>query len=227
MRAPPVLLTRPIADSDRFADALRVAGVAEVVIAPLMRIEFAGTVPVGIEGLILTSANAVAAYVEAGGQAGLPAWVVGPRTAALARNAGLEVRAVASRAEALIDLIPDDAPPLWHLSGDVVRGDIVGALRARGQDADRRSLYRQVPCPLSPDARAILRAGPVVAPVFSPRSAVLLSEACADLTCDLRLVALSAAVAEACPLRPRRIAETPDGAAMLKAVLAELQTMEG
>ncbi len=221
MRALPVLLTRPRADGDRVAAALRAAGVERVLVAPLVRIAPRGRLPDHDGGLLLTSANAVAAYVAAGGTGGRPAWTVGPRTAAAAAAAGLEVRGVADDAEALARLVPANAPPLLHLRGAIARGDLAGALRARGISASEAILYAQEALPLDAEAVALIALGPVLAPVYSPRGASLLMAACRDPSrANLRAVCLSRAVAAACDVPVAAVAARPDGAAMLDAVLA-------
>ena len=215
MTTPPVLLTRPLADARRFAAALGVP----CVLAPLFEVAFLRPAPEA-RALLLTSANAVAAWVEGGGARGLPAWCVGPRTAARARAAGLDVRGVAATAEALARLVPADAPPLLHARGAAVRGDLAGRLRARGLRVGEAVLYEARPLPLSDEARALARAGPVLAPVFSPRGALRLGGAWPpEALGHLRAVALSPAVGRALPVPPVAVARRPDGGAMRQAVL--------
>ena len=223
MRPLPVLLTRPRPDGDRLAGILRANGADPVLVAPLLRIVPGGALPALRGGLLLTSANAVEAYVAAGGPPGLPAWTVGPRTAASARGAGLEVRGTAQDAEALARLVPRDAPPLVHLRGAVARGDLAGALRARGIDAVEAVIYAQEALPLPAEAAALIARGPVLAPLYSPRGATLLMQAVAQrMRANLRPVCLSGAVAAACAVPPLAVAERPDGKAMLAAILANL-----
>lgn len=230
MRPLPVLLTRPRVDAERLAALLRAGGAERVDVSPLLRIEPVGSVPKIVGGLLLTSANAVAVYAAAGGRPGLPVWAVGPRTAARAREIGLDVRGVAPDAATLAELVPLDAPPLVHLRGAVARGDLVGALRARGIEAEAVVIYAQRAVPLSPPARALIASGPVLAPLYSPRSAsLLMAELDGASQANLRTVCLSEAVAEACGIAPLAVAERPDGAAMLDAILANLvpSTVEG
>lgn len=216
---PPVLLTRPEPESLRFAVCLGVP----TLISPLLRIERRrGPVPAA-DALLLTSGHGVAAWVEAGGARSIPAWCVGPRTAAAARAAGLDVRATAADAVALADIVPDDAPPLLHARGAHTRGGLAGRLRARGLRVAEAVVYDAVAVPLTEEARRAARAGPVVAPVFSPRTACLLAEAWPEGALGhLHAVALSPAVARALPVPPFRVATRPDGAAMAEATLAAL-----
>ncbi|SDZ02790.1 uroporphyrinogen-III synthase [Jannaschia faecimaris] len=228
MHALPVLLTRPAEDSLRLATQLRRFGAQEVVIAPLMRLEVDAALPPIAGGVLLTSRNAVAAFVAGQGAPGLPAWVVGPGTAAEAVKAGFHVRAVAPNVEALVDMVPEDAPALVHLRGVVTRGDLAARLSARGLRVTEAVTYRQAPQPLTPAAISLLRRGPVLVPLYSPRSASLFADACPTEALDhLRLLALSPAVAKACPVCPLAISETPDGEGMLALIRDSLPAIGG
>ncbi|CTQ49678.1 uroporphyrinogen-III synthase [Jannaschia donghaensis] len=224
----PVLLTRPQADAQRMVGTLREMGAQRVEVSPLLRIDPTGPPPEIAGGVILTSANAVAVLAGRSDLRGCPAWVVGPRTARLAEDIGLNVKGVAAQADTLVDLIPNDAPHLTHLRGEVSRGDIVGRLTRRGIVADERVVYRQTPLDLTASARALLRDGPVLVPLFSPRSARLFAMACPhDAVPNLRLLALSDAVAAECPVRPVGICETPDGAGMYALLKRRLTQIGG
>ncbi|MEM9794919.1 MAG: uroporphyrinogen-III synthase [Pseudomonadota bacterium] len=223
----PVLLTRPRADSERWAQRLARAGVRRVILSPLLDIHPSGQVPEWSGGLLFTSANAVETYQRCGGPSGLPTWCVGPRTAALADEAGLRVQATAPDADRLAQAIPTDVPPLLHLRGAVQRGDLVGALRARGIAASERVIYQAVPQDLTAEALGSFGVGPVVAPLFSPRTASLLVAQCSpDALRNLQAVCLSKAVANALPVPARAIADTPDGVGLFKA-LVELLGLKG
>ncbi|SFJ26732.1 uroporphyrinogen-III synthase [Jannaschia pohangensis] len=215
----PVLLTRPLADAEALAAQLRAEGVERVVISPLLRIVAFGDLPALTGGLIFTSVNAVEAFAALGGRRGLPAWVVGPRTAAAAEAAGCEVQGVAPDAATLVLTIPADAPPLTHLRGDVQRGDLAADLTARGLKAVSQVIYRAEAQALSPDAVEVIAAGPVLAPLYSPRSAALLFEAVPGDRYDRILaICLSRAVADACPVPPLAVSDRPDGPAMMQTI---------
>ncbi|UWQ22373.1 uroporphyrinogen-III synthase [Jannaschia sp. W003] len=214
----PVLLTRPRPASERVAVALGVP----CIIAPLLEIVAVGAPPEA-EALLLTSAHGVDAWAEGGGARGLPTWCVGPRTAERARAAGLDVRGTAADAAALAAMVPEDAPPLLHARGADVRGDLAARLRARGLRVAEAVLYEARARPLTEEALALARAGPVLAPVYSPRSARLLgNEWPRGALGNLRAVALSGAVARALPVPPLAVAARPDGAAMIDALRREI-----
>ncbi|WGH77691.1 uroporphyrinogen-III synthase [Jannaschia ovalis] len=212
----PILLTRPDAASREVAAHL--AG-ERIVISPLIEVAPFGALPADLPDLLLSSRNAVAAYVALGGGPGRAAWVVGPGTAEAARAAGLSVRATAPDAATLAREVPVGTGPLLHLRGEVQRGDLAGDLRARGIPASDAVIYRQTPLALSAEALALLRAGPVLVPLYSPRSAALFGDAVPpEARGNLRLVCLSRAVAAAAPVPPDAVACAPDGPAMLAAI---------
>lgn len=224
----PVLLTRPKAQSQAFARALedRFGPQVRPVIAPLMEVEpLAPPLPDGpFAGVIFTSANAVAA---AGALEPLPrlAWCVGDRTAQAAQSAGFVARSAGGDAGALVAAILADPPAgrLLHLRGEETRGGVAERLAAAGVETLSLTVYRQAAQQMPEAGRALLAApGPVVVPLFSPESARRLgAELTAPAKATLRLVAMSAAVAEAAQGIDQGglwVAGRPDAAAMLEAV---------
>lgn len=223
-----LLLTRPLPAARRFLGALEAAHGAPVpaILSPILAIR---PVPVALSerpaALILTSENAAARLGELG-LGGLPAWCVGPRTAAVARAQGGEAVEAGPDAERLLAalLAARPAGPLLHLRGEHVRADLAARLRAAGIEAREAVAYRQEALAPTVEARAAL-AGPasLVVPLFSPRSATLLGGW--SPRAPLHVVALSGAVAEAAaPLGPERllVAPVPDGAAMVGPTLSAL-----
>ncbi|MFE3836734.1 uroporphyrinogen-III synthase [Pseudogemmobacter sonorensis] len=229
---PVVLLTRPAAQSARFAEALRARFGPDlaILISPLMETEaLAPTLPPGpFAALILTSETGAAAACRLraeGAELPGPAFCVGTRTAHAAR--GFQAVAAAGDATDLARLILSrpDPGPLLHLHGidraaDMarllpgrkVRSCAVYAQRARGFDA--------------PVLDLLARPGPVLVPLFSPRSARLFAAALPPGPgADLRPVAISANARDALPapmaLRTR-IAARPDAEAMVEALAEAL-----
>lgn len=199
-----------------------------VVISPIMRLRFLE--PDWPEGefrvLILTSETGVEAALrlrEAGRPLPEAALCVGDHTAAVARAAGFAAESAQGDAEALIAkvLAAEETGPFLHLRGREARGDIAPRLAAKGRKAEAVVVYEQVAEPLTDEAVLLLGGGgPVIVPVFSPRSAVLLAEQ-GPFAARLWVVAISRAAAEAAArLGAERIvtADRPDGAAMLDAI---------
>ncbi|WP_127901309.1 uroporphyrinogen-III synthase [Solirhodobacter olei] len=227
--APILLLTRPEAASRRFAEAARARFGAAVVplIAPLIEITFADTRPdlAGIRGLVFTSENGVAAYLRLEQGRILPAWCVGPRTAEAARAGGLRAHAAGGDVAALAEMLAREGVtgPLLHSHGAHRAGDLEGRLAAAGIALRSHPAYAQEARAPSAEALAALAGQtPVIAPVFSPRSARLFRAAFPAPDAPLRLVALSPAVAEALGPGPVRVAARPDAGAMLDALAEEL-----
>ncbi|WP_298429591.1 uroporphyrinogen-III synthase [uncultured Jannaschia sp.] len=227
MRPLPILLTRPRAAATSLAARLADTG-ATVLVSPLLELSPMGALPAISGGVLLTSPAAVDAWTAMGGTGAWPAWVVGPETARRAAEAGFDVRGVAADAAALATLVPEDAPPLVHLRGEVQRGDLAGDLRARGRDATDAVIYRQTALGLTAPARALLRAGPTLVPLYSPRTATIFGTECpAGALGHVRAVCLSRAVAEAAPVRPVAMAARPDGQAMESAIRKALAANGG
>ncbi|WP_238366433.1 uroporphyrinogen-III synthase [Mesobacterium pallidum] len=224
---PNVLLTRPEPDSR--ALATWIGGRARVVISPLMEIAPVGRVPDlgGARGVILTSRHAVPLI---GPGRGRQAFVVGERTAQVAREAGWDVARVAPDAETLLAALVAQPPdgPLLHLRGAVVRGDLAARLSAAGIETADRVVYHQHARKLGTEAREMLSGtGRVILPLFSPRSAALLGNE-APFRAFLDVVALSPAVADAAQVvRPDAVtvAERPDLAALKAALSGRLDAV--
>jgi uroporphyrinogen-III synthase len=232
---PPFLLTCPAAQGDRFAEELRARfgpGI-HVVLSPLLVPHYLTPVlPGAITGVIFTSETGVAALSPLLSAGGKPAWCVGDRTAQAARLAGYDARSAAGDAATLVAAILTEAPtgPLLHARGEDSRGAVAERLTASGIPTAEALVYAQQPLPLTAEAFLLLAGiGPVMVPLFSPRSAALFAAAVAEIeaVAPLWIVALSPAVAEAAAaLRPARqaVAAFPDAAALLDAAEALIAT---
>ena len=221
MARPVLLLTRPRQASLDFAASLGEGVAAEVVIAPLIAIEPVGEVPDldGFAGVIVTSGHAVARLGEA--LRGRRVFTVGERTAEAAAAFGATARCLGATVDAFIDRLGEVATPAIYLHGRHVSTDLARVAQSRRSDVTARVIYDQVPRPLEEDALRAARGGrTVVAPVFSRRSADLLTRALAGDASPPLFVAISDAVADR--LRAHGevvVAETPDAGAMRRAVL--------
>jgi len=179
-------------------------------------------VPKAPGGVILTSGHAVPAAATLA--PGATAYCVGGTTAGRASRAGLDAISAGGDAEALVAMILADPPrgALLHLRGAEARGDVAARLTDAGVPCADRVVYRAVPCNLSARAQALLDGdAPVILPLFSPRSAELVSGQ-GPWRAELRIAAMSAAVARAAtPLCAARldIAAQPEAEAMLTLTL--------
>lgn len=228
-----VLLTRPLAQSTRFAAALRARlGPVPVVISPVLDIvpdpEAAARALVGAGGLIFTSENGVAACQGLTIAPGLPAYCVGTRTAQAAEALGGTVRIGPGDLGGLVAMIVAEgwpqAAPLVHLHGTHVTGDAAAQLATHGIPARGAIVYDQTAQALDKAAGDLLQGeAPVLVPIFSARSARLLVTELDKATAPLRIVAISPAVARELPVHSDRqvsVAGSPDATSVLEALVA-------
>lgn len=224
---PTLLITRPQPAADRFVGNLprRILSRVNLCISPLIRIErIAMSIDFGdARGVIFSSANGVAAAAGLTDRRDLPAYCVGEATTRLARAEGWAAQRAGDTAQALIASLlgAGERGPLLHLSGVHTRGEIAETLTAGGCTTRRVAVYDQKLVPLSDEAQAVLaRRGPVVVPVFSPRTARHFVGQCPN-TGNIHLIAMSAAVAEslsALANKPLTIAERPDADSMVEQI---------
>lgn len=224
----PVLLTRPEAQARRFADALaeRFGARLTPVISPLMAARLLRTAlpPGDFVAVLFTSETGVSAATALQASLPLRAYCVGRQTARVAKAAGFQTLSADGDASALIDLVKADRPRgrLLHLRGQDTTGAVAERLTNAGFPTVEIVIYRQDPQPLTAAALALMRrAGPVLVPLFSPRSAELLAGALPDDTkASLYLAALSPVVGETVtfPHAALITARRPDADAMLQAL---------
>lgn len=225
---PLLLLTRPRAQSERFAGdfAARFGTGFDIVIAPVMEIVLTGEpIPLdGIAGLIFTSENGVAAFAAVQADRSLPAWCVGERTAAAARAAGFDATASEGTATTLVRDIAARHPQgrLLHLRGEHAAGDVQGDLAGMGFGIETRVVYRQQALPLGEDVQSrVARAPLTLLPLFSPRSARLVADQLSGSPARLAVATISPAATRAwtgpAPALLREAAR-PDAAAVMDAL---------
>lgn len=228
--APVFLLTRPRAQSERFAQQMRdvLGAQADIRIHSLQEIQ-ALDVQVdltGIAALAFTSENGARVFADQSTRRDLPAYCVGDRTAATATELGFAAFSAGGTVDDLADLIVAAKPQgrVLHLQGKHKAGDLVAALTAQGVNAAGFEIYDQRALPVAPALHALLLGqGQVVAPIFSPRNAALFSQAVlgAEMTVQLLPIAISAATRDALAPEIAAICETadhPSGANMLQSL---------
>ena len=235
------LLSRPRDESQSLAAALAVRDVGTV-IEPMMEVHYCVAPALDlatVQAILCTSANGVRALARVTGERGRPLLAVGEATASRARAEGFT--SVASADGAVTDLVRLAAARLrpqngrlLQVAGNVVAGDLVGALRAHGFVIERRVLYEARPVErLSTAALSALRGRTIdFALFFSPRTAAIfvrlagiagVAGCCRTIT-SLAISAAADAVLTGLPWRDRRVAERPNQPALLDtldAVLAE------
>ncbi len=237
------LVTRPLADAGRTADALAARGVSALV-EPMLRIEFLPTVALdlaGVQAFLFTSANGVRAFAAASRERDLPAFAAGDATAREARAVGFRrVESAAGDGRALARLAAARCDPsagsLLHASGEAVTGDLAGSLAEAGFAVRREALYRARPAgSFSPALAGELAAGRLrLALFFSPRTAAVFArlalrsgveESCRSVHACVLGEAVGRAL-EGVAWREVRIAGRPDHEAMMAEVDRILETFD-
>ena len=225
-----VFLTRPKADSRDFARGLGVDN--PVIISPVFEVrQFAMTADLSkYAGIVIGSRHALVCLSDKNPD-GMCAYAVGQRTADAARKMGLVVKTADGNADALVELMAADMPDgRWlYPHGKHVSGDIADRLNNLGIITESRIVYDQVAMPLSAEAKVAFSGDErMVIPLFSPRSAALLSKQTRDLNVRARLslVAMSASVAAAwdgADPEDIHLAAHPNAREMMNATLAVIQ----
>jgi uroporphyrinogen-III synthase len=235
------LVTRPRAEAAELAEALAQRGIAAI-IEPLLEIHYRGAPApdlAGVQAILCTSANGVRALARLSGERAVKLFAVGDSTAARARDEGFaRVESAGGSLGDLARLVRDRLDPasgrLLHVTGDVMAGDLAGALRADGFAVDRAVLYEAHPAAGLGAAcvRALAEGIVDFALFFSPRTAAIFARLAdraglAQAIGGVTALSLSAAVEEglgALSFRARHIAQRPDQPSLLAAldrVLAE------
>lgn len=232
----PVLITRPEPQASRLAQEIAAlcGTAAQPVLTPLMQAVFLSPqLPPGPHSaLVLTSETGAeaAARLRAAGAA-LPhrALCVGDRTAAVAEGFGFAALSAKGAVEDLAAVIRDTAEPgpLLYLHGEDKAGDLAQLLGPDGPAVDSAVVYDQRPAPPSAEALAALAApGPVIVPLYSPRSTRLFVAALpAVVAATIHPVGISVKAIQPLSEALRAVstlAERPDGEAMLRAIAGKV-----
>jgi uroporphyrinogen-III synthase len=225
----PVLITRPRDQGKAFADSLvaRFGTRVRAVPAPLMETQFlTPTLPDGpFAAAIFTSANGVEGARRLQSDWPRLAYCVGRATAAAAARAGFDARSADGDVTALVKAILSDAPKgkLLYIRGVNTAGELENHLITNGFHLLSLQVYLQASIPFQREPMQLLRrSGPLIVPLFSPRSAQLFQDALPrDAGADLRLAVISAAVAAAAAgvrASALTVATRPDVPALLDAI---------
>ncbi|SMX25019.1 uroporphyrinogen-III synthase [Boseongicola aestuarii] len=223
--SPTLLLTRPDAQSREFlAECEEIVGRRiPVVIAPAMKIVDVGDIPDldRFETIIATSSHAVRRLGAEGALRGRKVFAVGEGTAGLAREFGAKAEALGQDGAEFLENCEAIEGPCLYVRGAHVRVDLASALVGRGVACEDAVVYDQLAQPLGCAADALLAGAlPVIAPVFSARTAELLGRT-TDIRAPLTMIAMSPAVAAAWNgAGDIRIVAEPTSSAMSKAVAA-------
>lgn len=214
----PVLITRPASGAALLAERLlaELGPDTEILCSPLIRIETLGAnLPdlAEVNGLVITSAHAIAPLAKDARARTLPCYCVGGATADAAYSAGLQAIQGGGTAEALLATIKAEKPsgPLLYARGAHITSDLASALSKAGIETHEAILYDQKPVGLTDRAKQLLAGrGTVVLPLFSSRTARLFFNQI-NPKAALRVAAISATVADAVPkAKAAKLSISPD-----------------
>lgn len=175
-----IAVTRPKADAERTASALRQRG-HDVLVAPLMRV---GPIAADLSGawsaVVITSANAPEAIAGNPVRATLlplKLFAVGERSADAARQAAFaDVESAGGDIHDLVKLIAERhagvTAPVLYLAGEDRAADLIGELARHRINAEMRVVYRAVTAPFPDELIDALKANEIDAVLhYSRRSA--------------------------------------------------------
>jgi hydroxymethylbilane synthase len=185
-----VLVTRAAGQADQLMSAMRHAGLHPVAV-PAIAVEIDSRrgdldVAAGLlqtyRWVVVTSANGARAILKAAEriptEPGAPSWAaIGPATAGILEQAGIEVAFQPSRSDDMamgLELPVAEGDRILVLRGDRADGELPLALLRRGAEVDDVVAYRTLEAPAS--SRGLLRTamadGPIAAVVFTSGSTV-------------------------------------------------------
>lgn len=141
-----VLIMRPTEDALPMLTLLESKGI-KCSHYPLFKPHFLPLSPLkNPQALIITSKNAIRAIEGYENIKQIPLYAVGDKTAELAKQKGfLNVLSASGTSQDLIKFVIKNAQPengiLWHLSGEVVKGNIVESLKIEGFEIQNQVVY--------------------------------------------------------------------------------------
>ncbi len=204
-----ILIIRQKEEAEALADLLIGKGVTPY-LCPLFTPHFFPPPSLtGVQGLIITSKNALRALRGRDEFLNIPLYVGGDETADFAKNMGFSTVLSASGAtNELIHLIRQEVRPeggiLWYLSGEVIRGTLQETLRMAGFHVKRHIVYQIEQAKDFPTSFALDLKAHVISHVllFSPHTTILFSRLLKERGLDqympqITAVCLSAEVAAA------------------------------
>lgn len=142
-----VLLIRALEDALPLASQLEALG-KKVLCYPLFEPQFFPLPPLeNIQALIITSKNALRVLKDNTQLKEIPLYVVGNQTAEMAKTLGFnKVYNAGGTSQELRELVARKAQPeagiLYHLSGQIIREDIIHKLQSLGFKAERQVVYQ-------------------------------------------------------------------------------------
>lgn len=229
---PVLLLTRTWSKSKQFMTAVQLHRLeVDYVISPLTEIVM--SLPVlparKWSGIVFTSENAIIAASKMNVDRSLIAWCVGDHTAAVARSFGFTALSASSNSAVLASIMLKNkvTGPILYLHGEHSLDTIDTMLNASGIETVSMICYNQIAQALTHQAIELLQSNrTIIAPVFSPRSGRLLSQACSelDVVARLHIIAISNAAAAPFAKNTVTVSTQPNLEEMIKSTVLHLST---
>jgi uroporphyrinogen-III synthase len=225
---PTILISRPKPDGEALAAQLACVNAnMKCILAPALEIRhLEQPAPErNYDILVLTSRHAVAAAAKLHPHA--RAVCVGDATAHYANELGLNAVSVGANAQALIGHIQTlNIHSALHICGEHQRGDIVEQLLASRIQAERHIVYAQRALSFSQPVKAEVHQTPhLLIPLYSPRSAQVISQNLQEYVGKIDLIAISQNCAEAWSgPTPHQVtlASAPNAQAMFAAISPQM-----
>ncbi|MEE9427774.1 MAG: uroporphyrinogen-III synthase [Paracoccaceae bacterium] len=228
--SPTILITRPAAQAKEFRKML--GAEAQVLLSPIIEIQVLklSIDPGSYDAIVFASGNAVTAAAQSMELQGLNAVTVGDRTAQIAKRFGMAALSAKGSAKEMIATVLRAYPKgnVLFIHGRHTQGDVENKLRSGGVSVTSLVGYEQYSKPLSETAIELIGGkNIVILPLFSTRSAVLLSKAinCYPANAQICVIGISTEVVNAWTgPKPVRVLVAPEktAVAMAKETLRQL-----
>ena len=230
-----LIITRPLEDAEILARELETIDV-DSLITPLLSIDlFDSPLPstVGVQALLVTSANGVRAFEKNSKERCIPVFAVGDASAKVASERGFKHIESASGdvqdlAELVCQKLDNTAGSLLHVAGTSLAGDLSSMLSKKGFQYSRIQLYQAIKAvSLSKDCVACINKSEIDGVVlYSPRTAktfvdLMIKAGLVEKTKQLIAFCLSHAVAKKISKfdwAKIEVASTPDQKAVIESV---------
>ncbi|MBM3468783.1 MAG: uroporphyrinogen-III synthase [Alphaproteobacteria bacterium] len=189
-----ILITRPVENAIPLATKLKNLG-HQVLIDPLLKI-----IPLKVQlpplqtyqAIVATSQHALYSFSHLTTERDIPLWCVGSESAKAAKSLGFKnIHEASGTAQNLVERLietikPFDEKSILHISGDVIRVDIVSILLKNNISAERIILYKsEASSSFSNETRHAIENKFLDAVLFfSPRTARIFYNLCHSLKID-------------------------------------------
>lgn len=186
-----ILMTRPHENAAPMTKALKDMG-HDILVDPLIQYipvphtKTKGVIPSAFNSIVTTSQQAIRCLAEITFERDFPLWCVGSESASVASRLGFKnIHVAEGSAKSLFQQLQrsnttTDDKPILYISGDMIRVDLVKALKRKGMPAKKVIVYKtQEATDLLADTKAALKQGQLdVILFYSARTAKVFGHLC-------------------------------------------------